>query len=564
MSKVEIRGEQYAAGDLFSDKFFFSVPPYQRSYAWTTEHAGELLEDLLGYLGDGGDPVDELNPYFLGSIVLIKSDRPEAQIVDGQQRLISLTILLAALRSLIPEHLRGGITRRLYEPADPLSNIPARFRLRPKERDGAFFQEYIQAEGGIAKLHAHIHADLTDSQRNMRENALHYAEALSRLPEVRRIRLAQFILQRTLLVVVSTPDLDSAYRIFSVLNDRGLDLTSADILKAEIIGQIPEIAQAEYTTKWDETEESLGREGFEYLIRHIQAIYRKYSLHGMSVLDGFRAHVMTAVTDPHQLIDDVLVPYGSSYYVINSASYHNPLSAERINGLFRWLNRLDNSDWVPPAMVYLSQHHDNPDRLARFLGELERLAASMMIRRQYAHRRIPRYAALLRAIGRGDNLSQPGSPIQLTAEEREATIATLAGDLYLMPPRPRNYVLLRLDSSLAGTPDAVYSYSALTVEHVLPRNPSDQSEWVRWFPTVEERAAHVHRLGNLMLLSRTKNAQASNYTFAKKKDVYFTGRTGVSPFALTTQVLRESEWTPQVVERRQRELLAHLAQLWRL
>lgn len=563
MTKVEIRGEQYAIGDLFSDKFFFTVPPYQRSYAWTTEHAGELLEDLLNYLNDGGDPVDELNPYFLGSIVLIKGDRPEAQIVDGQQRLISLTILLAVLRSLIPEHLRGGITRRLYEPADPLSNIPARFRLRPKERDGAFFQEYIQTEGGITKLRAQIHTDLTDSQRNMHENALHYAEALSRLPEARRIRLAQFILQRTLLVVVSTPDLDSAYRIFSVLNDRGLDLTSADILKAEIIGQIPEIAQAEYTTKWDETEESLGREGFEELIRHIQAIYRKYN-RSMSVLDGFRAHVIAAVADPHRLIDDVLVPYGSSYYVINNASYHDPLSAERINGLLRWLNRLDNSDWVPPAMLYLSQHHDNPERLIRFLSELERLAASLMMRRQYAHRRIPRYAALLRAISRGDALSQPGSPIQLTAEEREATIATLAGDLYLMPPRPRNYVLLRLDSSLAGTPDAVYSYGTLTVEHVLPRNPPDGSEWVRWFPTVEVRATHVHRLGNLVLLSRAKNAQASNYTFAKKKDIYFTSRTGVSPFALTTQVLRESEWTPQVVERRQRELLAHLAQLWRL
>ena len=347
MSKVEIRGEQYAAGDLFSDKFFFSVPPYQRSYAWTTEHAGELLEYLLGYLGDGGDPVDELNPYFLGSIVLIKSDRPEAQIVDGQQRLISLTILLAALRSLIPEHLRGGITRRLYEPANPLSNIPARFRLRPKERDGAFFQECIQAEGGIAKLHAHIHADLTDSQRNMRENALHYAEALSRLPEVRRIRLAQFILQRTLLVVVSTPDLNSAYRIFSVLNDRGLDLTSADILKAEIIGQFRRSPKRSTRPSGMRRKNRSAARASKNLIRHIQAIYRKYSLHGMSVLDGFRAHVMTAVTDPHQLIDDVLVPYGSSYYVINSASYHNPLSAERINGLFRWLNRLDNGTGCP-------------------------------------------------------------------------------------------------------------------------------------------------------------------------------------------------------------------------
>jgi hypothetical protein len=81
-----------------------------------------------------------------------------------------------------------------------------------------------------------------------------------------------------------------------------------------------------------------------------------------------------------------------------------------------------------------------------------------------------------------------------------------------------------------------------------------------WFPTLEDRANNVHHLGNLVLLSRRKNAQASNYDFAREKDIYFGGRNGVSPFALTTQVLRE----PQIVQRRQRELIAHLRQLWRL
>ncbi|MGZ3583082.1 MAG: HNH endonuclease family protein, partial [Ktedonobacterales bacterium] len=138
-----------------------------------------------------------------------------------------------------------------------------------------------------------------------------------------------------------------------------------------------------------------------------------------------------------------------------------------------------------------------------------------------------------------------------------------SGDFYLMQATPRQYVLLRLDSSLAGT-EAVYTYKTLTVEHVLPRNPAANSEWLTWFPTLEDRANNVHHLGNLVLLSRWKNAQASNYDFARKKDIYFGGRNGVSPFALTTQVLREQEWTPQIVQRRQRELIAHLRQLWRL
>ncbi|HEU4784996.1 MAG TPA: HNH endonuclease family protein, partial [Ktedonobacterales bacterium] len=74
----------------------------------------------------------------------------------------------------------------------------------------------------------------------------------------------------------------------------------------------------------------------------------------------------------------------------------------------------------------------------------------------------------------------------------------------------------------------------------------------------------VHRLGNLALLTREKNRQAYNYDFATKKRSYFAMKDGISPFVLTTQVLQEHEWTPEVVERRQNELIAHLRKLWRL
>ena len=71
-------------------------------------------------------------------------------------------------------------------------------------------------------------------------------------------------------------------------------------------------------------------------------------------------------------------------------------------------------------------------------------------------------------------------------------------------------------------------------------------------------------MGNLALLSRKKNAQAQNYEFDKKKDGYFAISKGVSPFALTTQVLQKTEWTPAVIIQRQKELLQKLKTLWRL
>ena len=93
-----IDAHERSIGQVFSDTYAFEVPPYQRPYAWEVEQARELLEDLLDAM-DNEDPSG--SAYFLGSIVLIKSpNNPHAQVVDGQQRLTTLTILLSILRDL--------------------------------------------------------------------------------------------------------------------------------------------------------------------------------------------------------------------------------------------------------------------------------------------------------------------------------------------------------------------------------------------------------------------------------------------------------------------------------
>src|SRR2546428_1191342 len=101
MSKMTIRGSEYPIKKIFSDDFVFTIPVYQRAYAWTTEESEELIQDLISAMEGKEVSLDELSPYFLGSIVLIKGDEPNAQVIDGQQRLTTLTMLLAALRSLI-------------------------------------------------------------------------------------------------------------------------------------------------------------------------------------------------------------------------------------------------------------------------------------------------------------------------------------------------------------------------------------------------------------------------------------------------------------------------------
>jgi hypothetical protein len=372
--------------------------------------------------------------------------------------------------------------------------------------------------------------------------------------------LAQFLITGCLLVVVSTPDLDSAYRIFSVLNDRGLDLSHTDILKSEIIGCIPETQQETYNKRWEDAEEMLGRQAFQGLFSHIRMIYRKIKPQD-SVLKEFREYVKPA-NQPAHFIDDVLCPLAEAYSNIADSDYQSIQNAEEINQLFKWLNRIDNIDWVPPAILYLSKYRHQPNQLLRFFQDLDRLASVLMICRSNINDRIKRYGNLLTAIEGGQDLYADSSPLQVTQQECTRVIEALNGDIY-HDTKTRLYILLRLDAALADG-GATYTFPKITVEHVLPQSPAPNSQWLKWFPTEAVRNQYVHRLGNLVLLSRSKNSQAQNYELDVKKQKYFTGKDGVSPFALTTQVLQETQWTPAIVERRQIELLNHLKQLWRL
>ncbi|WP_068818365.1 DUF262 domain-containing protein [Phormidesmis priestleyi] len=558
---TKIHGAEYPIEKIFCDDFVFSIPLYQRPYAWETEQAEALLDDLLDFLGDSNVPIDQLSPYFLGSIVLIKSnDSTKAEVVDGQQRLTTLTILLSVLRETVPEEVAKALTAYLYEKGNVIKATPNRYRLTLRDRDAQFFREHIQDEEGLNKLAKLKDAILPDSQARIRDNALHLLKRLQKLPEHQCIRLTQFVITGCLLVVVSTPDMDSSYRIFSVLNDRGLDLSVTDILKSEIIGKIPLDQQEQYNRLWEDIEVKLGRNTFQDLFSHIRMIYRKAKQKD-SVLKEVREQVKPSET-PINFIDEVLCPAAQAYADIQDCCYESHQHAEAINTYFKYLNRIDNADWLPPAIAYLSKYRHQPAQLLTFFKDLDRLAAGLMIQRADINERMKRYSNLLTWIEKDLDITQPNSPLNLTAEECTAIVQRLNGPLYL-DTKIRLYVLLRLDTYLSGG-EAVYALPRITVEHILPQNPPSGSQWLEWFPDANDRQHYVHRLGNLALLSGYKNSSAKNFDFATKKRKYFTGRHGVAPFAITTQVLNTTDWTPAVIEQRQTELVGRLKQLWRL
>jgi len=559
---ARITGHEYPISKIFSAEFDFSIPPYQRPYAWTTEEAGELLNDIREFMQEQSQQGTE-EPYFLGSIVLIKAeDLSEAQVIDGQQRLTTLTILLALLSELTAGDVSRSLKRYVNEPGDPIEGREPSPRLSLRERDREFFARYVQQEGGLAELERLPDASLTDSQKNMRDNAQLYRGALEKLDQDYLVRLAKFVATRCYLVAVSTPSMESAYRIFSVLNDRGLDLLPGDILKAEIIGSLAPGERDAYTRKWEDLEDQLGRDSFNELFPHIRMIYQRDKLR-MTILDAFRKQVLPAFEDRKRLIDDVLGPYADAYSTVTNSSFRSTEGAKEVNEILKWLNQIDNFDWVPPAMEYLRRHADDPEALALFFRALERLAVSMLVRRQYVNARIERYGTLLRQIQDDADLFADGSALMLSEDERFETLSELDGDVYGMNVRTRRYVMLRLDSFLSDR-GATYDVPVLTVEHVLPQTVSAGSEWERVWTSQELRERSVHRIGNLVLLTRRKNSQAGNLDFAEKKRRYFLTSEGVTTFAATTKVLEHEEWSPEIVEARQKELLKCFERGWDL
>jgi hypothetical protein len=512
-------------------------------------------------MGDVQSSVDDTNPYFLGSIVLVKGDAPHADIVDGQQRLTTLTILFAAIRTLLTPEEAAGVTPLLCETANPILGTRSRYRLTLREQDKLFFCAFVQQPDGIEKLQHLNQAHLTDSQKNIRDNALFFVKEATKLPPEQRSRLIQFAARRCSVVAVSTPDFDSAYRIFTVLNNRGLNLTHSDILKAELIGSISPEHQQAYTRKWESVEDELGREGFQELFAHIRMIYRKTKL-SETLLQEYKKHIVPVGSDAARFIDETLLPYADAYAIVKTSSYQSTSGAEEVNGLLRWLNQIDNVDWMPPAIVFMARNNPDTASMVHFLRDLERLAAAQMIIRSNINERIARYGRVLVAMEQGQDLFSAASPLQLGPSEKQAVKMVLDGNLY-EEAKVRLYVLLRLDSELSRG-QATYSYPSLTVEHVLPQTPSKNSIWLRVFENDDLRLKWTHRIGNLVLLPRRKNSEAQNYDFDVKKQKYFSSAKGVATFALTTQVLNEKEWTPQIVERRQNQLVAALEALWRL
>lgn len=558
----KITGKEYPLSKIFSADFEYHIPGYQRPYAWTEEKTGILFDDLYEFF-----QTEAVDNYFLGSIVLIKDEnKPYADVIDGQQRLTTLSILFSVMaNSFHTEAYRNNCKKYLQEEGNILEGIAAQPRIFLRDWDQDFFSKYIQD----IQLDALVQIDPvtldTEAKRHIQKNCTVLREKFSEVfnDENDLLKFTQFILTRCFLVVVSTPNQESAFRVFSVMNSRGLDLLPTDIIKSMTIGKLPKDEEQKYTEKWEELENLTGRDGFNEVFTHTRTIFAK-ERPKKNLLDEFKEYVIKQ-TSPKSLVDEYLIPYTEAYVCLKNCDFSSTQNAEEINELLLWLNKTNNHDWMPPAIKFLTDHKNDSVYILWFIRKLERLASYLLVTAKDVNQRMERYKWILVEMeSRPDNnLTAPLENIELTDWEKQQFIDALNGEIYSMTAKRRNYIIQRLDSFLSDG-GATYNTKLFTIEHVLPQHPSADSEWMKLWPDTQTQRFWLNKIANLVPLTRQRNSAAQNYDFNTKKIKYFQSKNGTSSYTLTTQVINIAAWTPEVVEARQKDLEEIFISKWDL
>jgi uncharacterized protein with ParB-like and HNH nuclease domain len=357
--------------DIFSSLYQFRIPQYQRPYSWDVTHVEQMLEDLSQAFENPRHQENskEQNPYFLGSIVLIKGEGAAADVIDGQQRLTTLNIIMGVLRDLSPQSEQIKMQSFLHETGNKYQGTQPHFRLRLRDRDASFFEQHVQHLGStkIAGPVTRSDDDVQDRIVRNRDTIRSYLETRS---EKYRCDFFEFVAKHCFLVVVSASDQESAFRIFSTMNDRGLDLSVADILKAELIGQIASDNSLDVTRRWEELEARLGRKQFVRLFAHIRAL-SLYNKKEQSLQQDFR-DIALDWDSAESCLTNLVFPCGEILERLQSEDFYSETVGREVNSSIRRLNRLESADWVPPAILWLSQHNSDVRSTTAFFSALRK------------------------------------------------------------------------------------------------------------------------------------------------------------------------------------------------
>ncbi len=536
------------------------IPIYQRNYNWVRKHCRQLWDDILRVAQD-----DRVPAHFIGSVVYITegiyhaTSIPRMLVIDGQQRLTTLSLLLLALAREIEENgSESGLTAK---------RIHNYFLVNNDEEDDLHYK-LILTRGDKDTLIHQIEEREQPHQASQRiVDNYQFFEHMIRTSSVDADTLYQGISKLLIVDVSLDRNYDNPQLIFESLNSTGLDLSQADLIRNYVLmGLPPEEQEDLYTRYWYPMEQRFGDAEYATLFDRFMRDYLTIKSEAgqipaiRNVYSDFK--IYSANKNIHDLIADV---YHYSKYFVKLAFPERNDDVE-ISRILEGINTL-KVDVAYPLLIEVYNDYEQHNLLTRkeFI-EILRLVESYVLRRAICG--IPTnsmnktFATFKRAIKKDDYLdSVKYALLQLDSYRRfpqhdEFWQAFTFKDIYNLRQR-RNYILSNLENY--GRKEWV-NIEEYTIEHIMPQNPKLSPEWrdVLGENWKTKHSSYLHTIGNLTLTGY--NPELSDKPFKHKRDV--TGGFADSPLRLNRELASLDKWGVEEISDRAQALADLASEIW--
>ncbi|MBK8611841.1 MAG: DUF262 domain-containing protein [Chitinophagaceae bacterium] len=486
-----IEAQKKELKDLLNREFFFRVPEYQRPYSWDEEHFTDLIQDLIDAKKD--------QEYFLGTIVVHKKDGVN-DIVDGQQRLTTIMILLACLRDLIDDaDFKSSIQEKIIQKENIVDGIPEKIRIEVKDRE--IFNEVIIQENGTK---------ISKEGENLAEPQWRYimainifTEKLKNFSQENLQDFTKFLSQKCILIFLSTNTFEDAFRLFIIVNDRGKQLRRIDILKANNIS--PTVIKSDavrnsLSQKWEDWEKNLGGDTFEQIIFLLRFMLIGEKPQNDLLVEFEEKIFKKGIVSKGEKFIDLVCEYASMYNdIFEDYTFFdsNPEKVRIIGLLYIMNNEFKSNEWKALLLLYLKKFKQKD--LEIFLHKLEMKYLEGWISGFSKDVRVVSFGNIIKTINSAKK-SKDVIDSDTLSFDKANLISSLSYDVYTK--QYCKYILLRLEL-LSSENDVEKKIRAKSIEHVLPQNPKENSEWLRVFDEVQFETGLENPL-NVTTLIRSK------------------------------------------------------------
>ena len=542
-----LRSEVLTVGALFDGRYRYRLACFQRAYAWRPEHAARLISDIRSAMQSGR----RRKYYPLGRLML--AQRPgsdEVEIVDGHQRMITLTMLIAVLRDLEADPARAARLHRLIvDDAMPLGDIP-RARLNIQALPARLFADIVQRRGSTELEPGQPRETLSETERNIVDNrdCIRSELLAPGMSGESRRALTEFVLDRCHLINVIADDADDAWEMLNTEEDTRLAFNHADEAKSVILSAMPSVNHVPAARLWESCESILTPQDVYRLLCHIRAMTWRGKSQSARPVETEIVERFGIAADGLSFMIDHLVPHANRLKDVRRGQVGRDdgerMSIARFIDFMTWI---DAHGWLPAMLLWMKERGPAAPDTLEFVRRLDGLVWMSKIAGIDPGVQETRLHRVMDEIERGTR-ARAISALDIEQKIRGDAVFNMRSPNFAA----KHYAgcLLRRISATMGSDPGPILRNEVTIEHILPRNPHGCKAWLASFRNPDGCKAHHQRLGNVVLLSGRDNQKAGTRSWEEKREILQN-----SPFLLAQDAARERTWTAQTIAKRTERLI---------